>query len=73
MEICKNKTTGKTFIYLDEKENGKALMITPAGEVKSLEESLFKDLVEVDDHRSLLIEGDITPAQINVYKRYYQN
>jgi hypothetical protein len=70
MEICTNKSTGKTFIYLDEEENGQALMITPDGEVKTLEESLFKELIEVEDGEKLLISGDITPAQYNVFKLY---
>jgi len=73
MEICKNKTTEKTFIYLDAEENGQALMITPSGEVKALEESLFKDLTEVEDGGQLLSNGDITPAQYNVYNIYHRN
>ena len=73
MEICKNKTTERTFIYLDEEENGQALMITPDGEVKSLEESLFKELSIVEDSEALLAEGEITPAQYNVYKLYQNN
>ena len=70
MEICKNKITEKTFIYLDEEENGQALMITPDGEVKTLEESLFKELAEVEDGEQLLIKGEITPAQYNVFQLY---
>jgi len=73
MDICKNKTTEKTFIYLDEEDNGQALMITPAGEVKALEESLFKGLSEAEDAAALLAAGDITPAQYNVYKLYQNN
>lgn len=73
MEICKNKTTEKTFVYLDAEENGQALMITPSGEVKTLEESLFKELTEVEDSRQLLSNGDITPAQYNVYNTYHRN
>jgi hypothetical protein len=73
MEICKNRTTEKTFIYLDEEENGQALMITPEGEIKTLEQSLFKGLVEVEDGQALLADGEITPAQYNVYRLYQNN
>jgi hypothetical protein len=71
MEICKNKKTGRTFVCLDQRENGKALMITPQGAVKVLEFDLFTKPV-VDDGKKLAAEGQINQNQYKVYNLYHQ-
>lgn len=48
MEICKNKKTGQTFIYLYEDEKDRALMVTPQGSVKALDTELFTEPFEVE-------------------------
>ncbi len=70
MEICKNKTSGKTFIYLDDDDNDRALLVTPQGEIKSLELKLFSDFAEEQDEQHLLSSGLITDAQYVSYKNY---
>lgn len=72
MEICKNKKTGRGFIYLAEQDNEQALMITPQGDVKALEHDLFTEPIEVDDEESLVTQGQINSKQYNVYKQYHQ-
>jgi hypothetical protein len=70
MEIYKNKTTGQAFIYLDEQDDGRALMITPHGDVKALEYHLFTGPLEVDTVKTLVKQGQITNRQYDIYNRY---
>jgi len=72
MEICKNKKTGRGFIYLTEQDDGQALMITPHGEVKALEHDLFTEPIEVDDEQLLVTQGQINSKQYSVYRQYHQ-
>ena len=71
MEICENKKTGQAFVYLDEDENGQALMITPQGTVKALEHDLFTEPIEVENDQAVH-DGKINPTQYDVYNRYCQ-
>ena len=71
MEICKNKKTGRAFVYLDEDENGQALMITPQGTVKALEHDLFTEPIEVEEDQAVH-NGKINAIQYDVYNRYGQ-
>lgn len=73
MEICKNKKTGQTFIYLHEDENARALMITPQGSVKALDTELFTEPLEVEKVEALLDQGKINSAQYRIYGQYQQN
>ena len=66
MEICKNKKTGKVFIYVDELDNKNALMITPLGDLKKLEYHLFTKPIEIDDEEVLLAKDQINSKQYNV-------
>jgi hypothetical protein len=71
MEICKNKKTGSIFVYLDEQEDGRALMISPQGDVKALEYHLFTEPTEVDeDAKDLLLQGQLTDKQFDIYIQY---
>jgi len=69
MEIFKNKTSGKYFIGLDCEDGETALMITPLGEVKTLELHLFAHL-EASDPERLLADGLITLTQFEKYREY---
>jgi len=71
MEICKNKMTGAVFVYLEKQEDGRALMISPQGDVKALEYRLFTELDDIDeDIDTLISQGRITDKQLDVYKQY---
>ncbi len=43
MEICKNISSGKYFIYIDEIGNNEALFVTPIGEIKALKIKFFSE------------------------------
>ena len=70
MEICKNKKTGEVFVYLEEKSDDSALMITPHGDVKRLENRLFTEPVAVDNGDSFLEQGSLNDVQYEVYIYY---
>lgn len=72
MEICKNKKTGMAFVYLDESDNGCALMITPSGQVMELEEKLFTAPEEMDGPESAHTQGLINSAQYKAYCIYHR-
>ena len=46
MQICKNKASGKYFIYIADEGNDKASLVLPTGEVKSLKFILFEEIKE---------------------------
>jgi hypothetical protein len=69
MEIFKNKTSGKYFIGIDDEDGETAFMITPIGEVKTLELHLFVHL-ETSDPESLLADELITETQFEKYGEY---
>ena len=72
MEICNNIKTGQTFIYLDEEDSQRGLMITPSGTVKALEMDLFTEPLEVEQVDALLDQGKITDTQLQIYDQYRQ-
>ncbi|MGD9307159.1 MAG: hypothetical protein PVF79_23045 [Desulfobacterales bacterium] len=69
MDIYKNKASGKYFIHIEDIENGEALFVTPSGELKFLELSLF-EIQEPVDEDSLLRRGLITQLQVERYNKY---
>jgi len=73
MEICKNKKSGAAFVHLREQKDGRALMISPHGEVKALEYHLFTEPTEIELERNdLILEGLLTNEQVDVYEQYMQ-
>ena len=66
MLICKNKTSGKYFVYLEDTGEGKALLILPQGEVKSLELDLFEHPKE-GQGEDFLARGLISHEQNRTY------
>ena len=69
MEIFKNKTSGKYFIGIDDEDGETAFIITPIGEVKTLELHLFVHL-ETSDPESLLADELISETQFEKYGEY---
>jgi hypothetical protein len=69
MDIFKNKASGKYFIHIEDIENGESLFVTPLGELKILEVSLFESQEHVDED-SLLRRGLITQLQVERYHKY---
>jgi hypothetical protein len=69
MEVCKNKHSGKYFIYLRRGINGKALLVTPEVKIKSLNLDLFEKVHERKE-RDLLVNGLISNSQIQMLYKY---
>ncbi len=59
MDIYRNKASGSYFICVDELGDGSALLITPRGDVKALDLSLFHN------HEVLNSSDPRSPALIN--------
>jgi hypothetical protein len=69
LDIFKNKASGKYFIQIEDKDNEEALFVTPLGELKILELSLFESEESVDEE-SLLRRGFITQLQVEKFHKY---
>ena len=74
MEVCKNKKSNRYFIYLKDPESvdNRALLITPDGNLKCLELSLFDDCEYFDDDNDEL-KNIITETQYESFKAYKIN
>ena len=72
MEICKNKTSGKYFIYIENTGNDEALLVTPEGKIKSVKLRLF-DGTKEEDEDYLLSHGLINEAQIERHRQYIKD
>ena len=71
MEACKNKNSGRDFIYLEDRTHRKYLLITPSGTIKSLECELFEPPnIVTDDYAS---SSSITESQRNIYRMYIKS
>jgi hypothetical protein len=71
MEICKNKNSGKYFIYIADSGNNEAFFVTPLNQIKSLKISLFNELEgEEEDVDYLLSHALITEAQVERFREY---
>lgn len=68
MRIFKNKASGKYFVYVENNEAGKALLILPRGEVKCLKLDLFEHPKE-DQVDKFLARGLITEEQNSSYQK----
>jgi hypothetical protein len=69
MDIFKNKASSKYFIHIEDIESGEALFVTPDGDLKVLELSLFESQEPVDED-SLLRRGLVTQLQVERYNNY---
>ena len=71
MEMCKNKASGKYFLFIEETGDGKLLLVIPNGEVKALDPELFEDTEEIDiDY--CLNTGLIASEHIDGYKKFIE-
>ncbi len=43
-QACKNIASGKYFLFIEETNDEKLLLVIPMGEVKSLDSFLFEDI-----------------------------
>jgi hypothetical protein len=71
MDIYRNKASGKYFIHVEDTDKGQAIFITPQGDFKPLELSLFESLESIDEDRSLK-GGLISQIQMERYHKYWE-
>jgi hypothetical protein len=71
MDIYKNKASGKLFIHVEDTDKGKAIFITPQGEFKSLELSLFESQESMDED-CFMQRGLISQIQVERYHKYVE-
>ena len=72
INICQNKTSGKSFIYIEDIDTDRALLVTPEGEIKPLEYSLF-DEPEEENKERCLSQKLITKQQLKQYHEFIDN
>ena len=66
--ICKNKASGKNFIYLDAMNFGIGRVVNPEGKIMGFDKGLYDEPKEKDiDY--LLSQGQIKKIQIERYKQ----
>jgi hypothetical protein len=73
MYICKNKRTGKYFIYITDTVNEEALFVTPNAEIKNLKLGIFTDEPAEYTEASLLESNLITKEQLKLFHEYKKN
>ena len=71
IQLYKNKSSDKNFIFLEDIGRGKANLITPQGQIKPLEISLFEEQ-EGKEEDYLLKHGLITPLQLECYHGFVE-
>lgn len=72
MRVYKNKHSGKFFIFIEDLNDRKVLLVTPRNEIKALEQSLFAEGVEIVRnvlHSSRLV----TTKQVIAYEAYHRD
>lgn len=72
MIVVKNKSSGKSFIVLDDTGDARFLLVTPEGKIKRLERRLFGGQIAAD-HPDLQWGRDLTMAQRHTYAAYDRN
>ena len=70
-QACRNLASGKYFLFVEECDNEKVLLVLPTGEAKLLEASLFGDVEEINIEE-LLGCGLVTQHQIAGYKKFVE-
>jgi hypothetical protein len=49
LSLYRNKESRKYFVYLDDEDSGKVLLILPTGQIKVLEKRHFEEAIEVEE------------------------
>ncbi|MBL7204916.1 MAG: DUF4357 domain-containing protein [Desulfobacteraceae bacterium] len=72
INVCRNKASGKYFIYVQDSGSDKILLIAPDCNVRTLERSLFGEIEEKDE-KDLLLKGLISDEQVKKLHEYTNN
>jgi hypothetical protein len=72
VRVYKNKHSGRYFIFIEDLNNRKVLLVTPRNEIKALERSLFAEGVEIV--RNVLHSSQlVTMKQVIAYEAYHRD
>lgn len=72
IEICKNIHSKEYFIFINQDNEDKLLLVTPENKIRVLEENLFED--PIDGEIEYFIErGLISESQVQTYQNYNEN
>jgi hypothetical protein len=69
MKLVKNKSSGRSFIVLEDTGDLRFLLVTPEGKIKRLERHLFGPPVAAD-RKDLQWDRHLTKTQMDAYARY---
>jgi hypothetical protein len=72
MEICKNKSSDRYFIYIEKTGSAEALLVTPEAHIKSLKLDLFGK-AEEQEETYLLQNKLVTDTQVQRFHEYKEN
>jgi hypothetical protein len=68
MIMVKNKSSGRSFIVLEDTGGARFLLVTPEGKIKHLERRLFGRQMPADHHDKQY--HHLTMAQVDAFDRY---
>jgi len=72
MNLVKNKSSGRSFIVLEDTGGARFLLVTPEGKIKRLERRLFGRQT-AGDHNDSKWDWHVTQAQMDTYVEYDEN
>ena len=70
--ICRNKASHKHFIFIEDANDGKALFVTPEGQIKTLDSGLFEEPEEKNENY-MLSHCLINELQIGKYHMFIKS
>lgn len=71
MEFCENRRSGKYFVYIEDRPNGKILLVTPQAEIKELNPSLFDEPNE-ENPDDFLSRKLVSKQQLRRYREFIE-
>jgi len=69
LTLYRNRSSGKYFVFLEEEDAGKILLVTPTGQIKALERNLFESALE-EKEKQAVSRGLISAEQAKCYREY---
>jgi len=70
--VCRNKASDQNFIFLEDASDGKALFVTPEGNIEALDPGLF-ETVEEQNKDYLLSNSLVNDLQTEKYYEFIRN
>jgi len=69
LTLYRNRSSGKYFVFLEEEDAGKMLLIIPTGQIKALDQNLFESALE-EEEKQALRRNLILAEQVKCYHEY---